>query len=584
MVRSRFSPLWASVGLAIGFVTVRLFWRFVAGDAAITDLAEAAVRALPFAIGCVAIGTFASVVDIRELLLRLSATGRSSPIATASAIGVLSLTELGSEATQTRAALQLRGRRATRRLFLPVFQHAIEHALGIGAALALRAGGPSGSPATLTPIRFEGATLRWGSREVLRDVHCEIGSGITVLTGPTGGGKTSVLELIAGLATEFHGGVLDGRVWLGSTHRGRPIEATARQLRYLPQQVEAAFVGATVAGEGSLTGANGATGAPLIAELSAGERTSLALSRILSGSPDVVLLDEPFVDLDAAQRGAAISTIARLRDAGACIVIAEHHVTELSALEPNWLTVEDGRVRTGRWQPPVLPAPELARRRSNGPTLHIGTARLSYRGKSVSCPLETGVPAGTIIGLLGPNGSGKTSLLRALSIPGSAGITVDGVEASGAKPNPTRVSLVPDDVRRLFICETLDEELVLADRFAGLRPGETRATLAALLPSTDLAHLAGTHPRDLSAGTQRALAIAIQMGHRPRLLLIDEPTRGLDPGARIAIAEILECVAETGTAIILASHDGEWLGRVADHTWRMADGRVCTAEESEVQP
>jgi energy-coupling factor transport system ATP-binding protein len=152
---------------------------------------------------------------------------------------------------------------------------------------------------------------------------------------------------------------------------------------------------------------------------------------------------------------------------------------------------------------------------------------------------------GEILALVGPNGVGKSSLLAELA-------------RTPANVTGSRCVLVPEEVSALFIAETLGEELVKADRVAG-HPGSGVASMTfwSILGRTEVAGdpLLNTHPRDLSAGTQLALAIAIQLAWKPSVILIDEPTRGLDAGSRDAMAEVLRCVAETGTVVLFATHD-----------------------------
>jgi energy-coupling factor transport system ATP-binding protein len=90
------------------------------------------------------------------------------------------------------------------------------------------------------------------------------------------------------------------------------------------------------------------------------------------------------------------------------------------------------------------------------------------------------------------------------------------------------------------------------------------------------AHL--THPRDLSRGQQTAVAIALQLSHKPAVLALDEPTRGLDSGAKAALAEVLACVQETGTAILSASHDDDFVAGQHDHLLRLVGGTLVPLE------
>ena len=148
---------------------------------------------------------------------------------------------------------------------------------------------------------------------------------------------------------------------------------------------------------------------------------------------------------------------------------------------------------------------------------------------------------GEMLAITGANGVGKSSLLHALA---------------ATAPSQSICRLVPENVSSLFITETLEEELSRADSLAGHKhSGLTAMTFWSILATEESPELLSVHPRDLSAGTQVALAIALQLAWKPQVVLIDEPTRGLDALARTAMAEVLRCVAETGTAVLFASHD-----------------------------
>jgi len=130
------------------------------------------------------------------------------------------------------------------------------------------------------------------------------------------------------------------------------------------------------------------------------------------------------------------------------------------------------------------------------------------------------------------------------------------------------VLLVPEQVADFFVTTTLGAELDRADRIAQVVQGFTKANLESILgnlPPLD------THPRDLSAGTQLALAMAMQLSHKPKVLLIDEPARGFDVQTKSQVIATLECVRETGCAIVFASHDSELISKLANTVYRISN-------------
>ncbi|MGW1077571.1 ABC transporter ATP-binding protein [Streptomyces sp. NPDC002537] len=185
------------------------------------------------------------------------------------------------------------------------------------------------------------------------------------------------------------------------------------------------------------------------------------------------------------------------------------------------------------------------------------------------------VNPGETIALMGRNGAGKSSLLRTLV--GMHRPTTGSVHVGGLKPHTTapaellrHVGLVPQEPRDLLYADTVAAECEAADGDAQAEPGTCRALVDDLLPGVSDA----THPRDLSEGQRLALALAVVLTARPPLLLLDEPTRGLDYAAKERLVEILRGLAADGHAIVLATHDVELAAELAHRVVVIADGEI----------
>ncbi|CAL9409386.1 Vitamin B12 import ATP-binding protein BtuD [Streptomyces sp. enrichment culture] len=185
------------------------------------------------------------------------------------------------------------------------------------------------------------------------------------------------------------------------------------------------------------------------------------------------------------------------------------------------------------------------------------------------------VSPGETVVLMGRNGAGKSTLLSALVglVEPSAG----SVRAAGAVPRRTPprdlvrcVGLVPQEPRDLLYADTVAAECLAADRDAGAEPGTCRALLSELLPGV----ADDTHPRDLSEGQRLTLALAVVLTARPPLLLLDEPTRGLDYAAKARLVAVLRALAAEGHAIVLATHDVELAVELAHRVVLLAQGEV----------
>ncbi|WP_192340973.1 ABC transporter ATP-binding protein [Streptomyces sp. VITNK9] len=214
----------------------------------------------------------------------------------------------------------------------------------------------------------------------------------------------------------------------------------------------------------------------------------------------------------------------------------------------------------------TAPAPHAARVRS----LAVRRDRVqALRGVDLT------VSPGETVALMGRNGAGKSTLLSALV--GLVEPSSGSVRAGDAVPHRTaprdlvrRVGLVPQEPRDLLYADTVAAECAAADRDAEAAPGTCRALLTELLPGvTD-----DTHPRDLSEGQRLTLALSVVLTARPPLLLLDEPTRGLDYAAKARLAGILRSLAAKGHAIVLATHDVELAAELAHRVVLLAEGEV----------
>ncbi|GHC69186.1 ABC transporter ATP-binding protein [Streptomyces cinnamoneus] len=202
---------------------------------------------------------------------------------------------------------------------------------------------------------------------------------------------------------------------------------------------------------------------------------------------------------------------------------------------------------------------------------------LAVRHGRVDALREVGlsVRAGETVALMGRNGAGKSTLLRTLV--GMHEPSRGTVRVGGAVPHRTgprellrHVGLVPQEPRDLLCADTVAAECAAADDDADAEPGTCRALVAGLLPGVGDA----THPRDLSEGQRLALALAVVLAARPPLILLDEPTRGLDYAAKARLVQILRGLADEGHAIVLATHDVELAAELAHRVVILAEGEV----------
>ncbi|WP_030932013.1 ABC transporter ATP-binding protein [Streptomyces sp. NRRL S-646] len=187
------------------------------------------------------------------------------------------------------------------------------------------------------------------------------------------------------------------------------------------------------------------------------------------------------------------------------------------------------------------------------------------------------ITPGETLALMGRNGAGKSTLLNTLVgliEPTAGSVTVGGVTPHRTPPPALirHVGLVPQEPRDLLYADTVAAECTAADRDAQVTPGTCRTLLSNLLPDTGVTD--DTHPRDLSEGQRLTLALAVVLTARPPLLLLDEPTRGLDYAAKARLVTLLRDLAAEGHAIVLATHDVELAAELAHRVVLLADGEV----------
>ena len=356
-----------------------------------------------------------------------------------------------------------------------------------------------------------------------------------------------------------------------------------------------------------------------LATLSGGQQQRVAIGAVLTASPRVLVLDEPTSALDPAAAEEVLASLTRLvHDLGLTVLLAEHRLERVLPFADTVVLVP-GRgeplsvgsaadimvdspvapplVELGRlagWHPLPLSVrdarrlvaplrerlagsePPKAEPRAGGPAvarLDRVTVRFGDLVALDACELE--VRAGEVVAVMGRNGSGKSTLLGQLAgvrAPNSGRGDVAGADPTALAPRDlvARVGLVPQDAGLLLYGDSVAAECVGADRDTGLVPGATAAVLDRILPGlpTD------RHPRDLSEGQRLALALAVVLAPAPPLLLLDEPTRGLDYPGKARLVTLLEELAAAGHAVVMATHDVELVARVATRAVVLAEGEV----------
>jgi energy-coupling factor transporter ATP-binding protein EcfA2 len=195
-------------------------------------------------------------------------------------------------------------------------------------------------------------------------------------------------------------------------------------------------------------------------------------------------------------------------------------------------------------------------------------------GRVVLDRIDFDLKAGEIVGLTGPNGAGKSSLLLLLAggLKPSSGSNIRWLASPLVEPGSARVGLLLQNPLHQLFCETVREEVALAASNAGRRmPGEQ---IQSLLAAADLIHLADRPTLSLSYGEQQRTALAAAMSAQPPVVLLDEPTHGMDAVRLGKIIRFLLEARRSGTAFVVASHDSELLQAFCDRVLSLQEGRL----------
>ena len=432
--------------------------------------------------------------------------------------------------------------------------------------------------------RVEGLTYRHpeAERPALEDVSLELHPGeLVCVLGPSGSGKSTLLRALAGLVPHFHGGSFVGRVELGGrdTRRARPSEL-AGMVASVFQDPEDQVVFTQVENEVEFGLENlgvlpteiprrarealGAVGIGRLAmrrtpELSAGELQRVCLAAALALRPQLLLLDEPTSQLDPAAAAGLLELLAEL---DATVVVSEQrparpleHCDRVLFLEAGRLLLDAPRETALEWLAANRPA-YLGRSRSDhgeapvtgDPILVMDEVAYSYAENRGVGPSSLELARGEVVALAGPNGSGKTTLAKL-----AAGLLEpqQGEIVRGGRP-----AYLSQDPGRYVVAERVDEEVAL-----GVGGDHERARAA--LHTVGLTGYDDRHPRDLSSGERERVALASVLVTDPELLVLDEPTRGMDPERKNALAQLLRREAAK-RATVVVTHDLRFAADVAD--------------------
>lgn len=475
--------------------------------------------------------------------------------------------------------------------------------------------------------------------EALKDVDLSADAGsLTLVCGASGCGKSTLMKALTGLVPQMTPGELDGVVRInGRNLADVALTDVGHLCSSVFQNPRTQFFCDTVAEELAFCGENyGCERATLrqqseraaklmgishllerkLTTLSGGQLQKVALACALASGAPVLLADEPTSNLDPAAISEVRAALKVLKEQGLTIVVVEHRLHFLRGLADQVLLMESGRV-TRHWNGAEFFSMGQAQRRSLGlrtlvdpgpPETWVGQVqaarqekqvgrqenreatpsqvRLSCRGLSFAYGanpvfegLDADFPAGQITCIAGANGVGKTTLVRVLcglAAPSSGSISMDGVPAS-RKTRRSACALVMQDTGRQLFSDTLAGELTIGASHASGQSGEQ------LLADFDLANLGERHPLSLSGGQKQRLVIAAARATGRPIVILDEPTSGVDARHLDSITATLRRIADEGAAVVVVTHDGEFAAACADRLITLTATGINCAREGDQQ-
>jgi energy-coupling factor transport system ATP-binding protein len=361
--------------------------------------------------------------------------------------------------------------------------------------------------------------------------------------------------------------------------------------------------------------------------LSGGERQRLAIATVMALRPQILALDEPTSQLDPAAAEEVLRALKRLNDhLGLTVILVEQRLERVAQHTHRLVFLDGGRIVvdapiraglaavSGEWQPPLsriasglhwptmpltpkeaLPLarqsrreirkPHVARERDlekrlQGPELLVARdISFSYNGRKVLCGVDLSVGQGEAVVIFGRNGAGKSTLLRCLvgllkAETGDVTFRGRSLEGLPVAKISQEVAFMPQNPDDLLFADTVVDELRITLANHGLNAEDLDRTPESLLEELGLQTVTSNYPRDLSVGQRQRVALAAVMVHHPALLILDEPTRGLDYESKRKLVAIWQRWLASGMGLLLVTHDVELAAEVADRVIVLNEGRV----------
>jgi len=424
-------------------------------------------------------------------------------------------------------------------------------------------------------IEIRNFSFGYGNEKALDGINLKIEDGEFVLiTGPSGCGKTTLARSLNGLVPNFYGGRLEGSVIVDGRDASKTsTKEMAKTVGMVFQDPESMFVSDDVEGEICFAPSCFGYGPDKlkrsvekilkelgieglrkrsIHELSGGEKQKVAIASVLVVKPKVLVLDEPFSEIDHESAENLIAFLKKINREGVTIILIEQR-TEKAECAQREIVLEKGKVVYDG--PPKKNGRPMVKSAAKSGDILVMLDRVSfgYEKNIVFEKFSEEFKEGELVVLEGPNGSGKTTLLKlvmGLLKPVSGTINVGGLENPPVEKLAGEVGYVFQNPDNHLFAETVEEEVDFILKNTG-----KKENIDEILKKFKIENYKKAYPRYLSGGEKQRVALASILVARPKVLLLDEPTRGMDHELKRELGEYLTDYVGQGNLVVMATHD-----------------------------
>jgi len=497
-------------------------------------------------------------------------------------------------------------------------------------------------------------TYNRADKPALQNVNLTIEDGEFVLiTGPSGGGKSTLCRCLNGLVPHFYGGTISGRAEVqGMDILKHSPKELATKVGMVFQDPENQLVTTDVEREIAFGLENLGFPRNLIArrieealdtvniaglrfrqhhELSGGEKQKVAIASVLALHPEVLVLDEPTSELDPQSAEEVLRLMERFNDElGITIILIEHRLDRVVHLVDRMLVMSEGKILAsdhpqevmskaepdglGIGIPPVIRL--MQRLRDNGfefdelpltvkdarlklqkvlqrvktatftddnpemkPTLSVDKLWFAYGDRTALRDISFSINEGEFIVIMGRNASGKTTLVKHLNgllKPSKGRVVIEGIDTkhSSVAELSRHVGFVFQNPNDHLFADTVEEEVAFSLKSQGVEQNRVTQLVERILARFKLTYYRYTYPRNLSGGEKQRLALASVLVSEPKIIVLDEPTRGMDYTLKKELVGFLDDYRRQGNIIIMVTHDVETVTECADRVILLSEGRV----------